>query len=414
MLVVFGAGGRCGQAVVRAALRAGLAVRPVVRDDREARALDRVIDVNDVRYADPAHVGSIDLALAGGTALITALDARCWGHGAARLDDGAGRRVMERAHALGMAPLVHLCVVGAYRWSPHPLNRRSFRSDRQIRLATSLPWTAIRISCFHDELIDGHLRPPDGRAPHPFPDSARLSPICRDELAERLVARLPTLPRNRTLYVGGPEVWTAEALRALVPPSPRLARRTAWGALPPGDLSVSADTSRVSLGERPVIGLQQAILSASAAPPARQGPWSMTGPVAPHPADPGGPIAALPGLSAPLRKAVHAALQRDLEALGHPPGGLRLDWSAATPNPRHKPIHVYDGQLQATLEVRALGPDGAPLHTGELCAHWDALGDVLLVWFSRPDGRLPAHLWASLDLGVQRRLRGGPLAPSGE
>lgn len=410
MLVVFGAGGRCGQAVVRAALRAGLAVRPVVRDDREARALDRIIDVNHVRYADPAHIGSVDQAMAGGTALVTALDARCWGHGAERLDDGAGRRVIERAHALGMAPLVHLCVVGAYRWSPHPLNRRSFRSDRQIRLATTLPWTAIRVSCFHDELIDGHLRPPDGRAPHPVPDSARLSPLCRDELAAGLVARLGDLPRNRTLYVGGPEVWTAEALRALVPPSPRLARRTAWGALPPGDLSVSPETTRVSLGRRPEITLQQALLSRPVE--ATRGPIPMGSPLPAHPSDAGAPILALPGLVPPLRRAVHAALLRDLEAAGHAPAGLWIDWSRARPDPRQRPITVYDGVLQGVLDVTARRADGSAAHVGAVSVHWDALGDVLLVWFGRPDGRLPPHLWASLDLGVQRRLRGGPLAPA--
>lgn len=409
MLVVFGAGGRCGLALVRAALRAGLPVRPVVRDDREARALDRVIDVNDVRYADPAHEGSVDQALAGGTALVSALDARCFGHGAPRLDDGASRRVLERAHRLGMAPLVHLCVVGAYRWSPHPLNRRSFRSDRQIRLATHLPWTAIRVSCFHDELIEGHLRPPDGGAPHPVPDSARISPICRAELAERLIARLPSLPRNRTLYVGGPAVWTAEQLRALCPTRPALRRRTAWGALPPGDLSVLAETTRVSLGCRPEISLQQALLAP--VPAQVSGPLPMTGPLPPHPADAGGPIAALPELVPPLRRAVHAALLRDLQALGHAPEGLFIDWSAARPDPRQRPIQVYAGRISGLLDVAARGPGGAPVHRGPVSVHWDALGDVLLVWFTRPDGRLPAHLWASLDLGVQRRLRGGPLAP---
>lgn len=410
MLVVFGAGGRCGQAVVRAALRAGLAVRPVVRDDREARALDRIIDVNHVRYADPAHIGSVDQAMAGGTALVTALDARCWGHGAERLDDGAGRRVLERAHALGMAPLVHLCVVGAYRWSPHPLNRRSFRGDRQIRLATTLPWTAIRVSCFHDELIDGHLRPPDGRAPHPVPDSARLSPLCRDELAAGLVARLGDLPRNRTLYVGGPEVWTAEALRALVPPSARLARRTAWGALPPGDLSVAPETTRVSLGRRPEITLQQALLSRPVE--AARGPIPMGSPLPAHPSDAGAPILALPGLVPPLRRAVHAALLRDLEAAGHAPAGLWIDWSRARPDARQRTVTVYDGVIQGVSDVTARRADGSAAHVGPVAVHWDALGDVLLVWFRRPDGRLPPHLWASLDLGVQRRLRGGPLAPA--
>ena len=54
MLVVVGANGRTGIEVVKEALRRGRQVRAVVRDDRDARNLDDVIDVQHISYADPS------------------------------------------------------------------------------------------------------------------------------------------------------------------------------------------------------------------------------------------------------------------------------------------------------------------------------------------------------------------------
>ncbi|MBL8617474.1 MAG: SDR family oxidoreductase [Deltaproteobacteria bacterium] len=410
MLVVFGAGGRCGRALVRAAVAAGVDVRPIVRDDKEARALDGVVDINLVRYADPEHPAAVAQALAGGRALVSALDPRCFGHGARRLGDRASLTVLEAAAAAGIGPLVHLCVVGAYRWSPHPLNRRSFRSDRVIRLARGLPWTLLRVSCFSDELVDGHLAPPDGGRPHPIPDSARLSPVDRGELATLLVQRLSALPTRRTLYVGGPRTWTATELRALLPPGQTPAfwpwdRRTALGALPPGDLSVLPETTRVSLGASPRVPLYDALDAALRRAPTRPGLVRTDAPLPPHPADPGGPIAALPALDADLRRFVHAALIEDLGRLGLPTTGVRLDWSAARPVPGALPRAIAGGALGPAEGLVVRGPGGERLYEGGLRLHWDALGESLSVWFARPNGAMPAEVWERLDLGVQRRAR---------
>ena len=74
MLVVVGANGRTGIEVVKEALRRGRHVRAVVRDDRDARNLDDVIDVQHISYADPEYYAALVPALEGATEVIAAID----------------------------------------------------------------------------------------------------------------------------------------------------------------------------------------------------------------------------------------------------------------------------------------------------------------------------------------------------
>jgi hypothetical protein len=237
-----------------------------------------------------------------------------------------------------------------------------------------------------------------------------LSPVDREELAALLLRALPALPARRTLYVGGPETWTATALRALAGPGTAPARwpwspRTAWGALPPGDLSVMPETTRASLGAYPAVGLAQTLAAAAERPALHRGLTRTDAPVPPHPADPGGPIAALPALDPALRRHLHAALCADLHRLGLSGPGLQLDWSGAQAVPEIRPVRVGDGALTPVNGVRVRTADGAVAFVGDVRLHWDARGESLSVWFARPGGGIPPAIWEALDLGVQRRAR---------
>ena len=51
--------------------------------------------------------------------------------------------------------ILQLSVMGSFRWSPNILNRQSFHLDLAVR-RSKVPWTMLRVSCYHDEIIDAH------------------------------------------------------------------------------------------------------------------------------------------------------------------------------------------------------------------------------------------------------------------
>ena len=93
MLVIFGANGRTGREILRQALAAGMAVRPVVRDDRDGRGLDKLIDVGEICYADADHPASIVPVLEGATQVVSCINARTAGHGCPEYGEDAGANV---------------------------------------------------------------------------------------------------------------------------------------------------------------------------------------------------------------------------------------------------------------------------------------------------------------------------------
>ena len=163
MLVILGAGGRTGLEILKEAIRRGIAVRPVVRDDNDAASLEGVIEVNQISYANPDHPDALPVVLSGADAIISCIDARTAGHGSPEYDKQAAANVVMAAAEQGIKRVMHLSVIGGYRWSKNRLNRRGFHMDKYIKRAgIDYPWTLCRVSCYHDEIMDGHVRPPDG------------------------------------------------------------------------------------------------------------------------------------------------------------------------------------------------------------------------------------------------------------
>jgi len=435
MLVVFGANGRTGREVVRQALERGWAVRPVVRDDRDGRGLDRIIDVGTISYADPDHPESLAAVLDGATHVVSCINARSAGPGCPRYTDEAGAHIVRAAHAAGIEKMLHLSVVGSFRWSPNALNRRSFRLDRHVRVLKDVPWTMIRMSCYFDEVLEGHVRPPDGRRPHPIVKSGRYAPISRRDAARMVVDLMPRLHPNRTLYVGGPTVYTGEALDALVGPWREGGsgwRRTSSGALPPGDVSVSPDTTRVMVDTIPVDHFEDA-LDPSWVPapfPTPEAPAPAPAPVVaapepapevppppgsvdpgPHPTDDGRELKTIAEWGPVLRRVVHAMLAEDMERLDPTLDGGTLDLRAARKRKNGRVAEVHEGTFRELTGVRFRDADDQQVHRATVTFLRDDLADVFFVWFERPDRSIPDAIWAQLDMGVQRRLAQGGAFP---
>jgi uncharacterized protein YbjT (DUF2867 family) len=407
MLVIFGANGRMGRALVEESLRQGWTVRAVVRDDRDGRGLDQLIDVAHISYADADHSEAVAAVLDGATHVISAINARAAGHGSPRYSNGAGANIVKAAVEAGVENVLHFSVVGSFRWSPNPLNRRSFRLDREVRVLKDLPWSMVRVSCFHDEIIDGYVRPPDGGRPHQVIDSARYSPLSRRDAARMIVDYLPQMLPSRTMYMGGPDTFVGSELRALLAPwvEPGGGRRTRYGALPPGDMSVSREQTRVMVPTEPIDRLADALDPAWAPPPPPE-PEEVYRRVdpGPHPADQGRDIKPLRPLGTVLRRVVHDQLVADLAHLGIATEGVELDFRSARPRRSRPASEAHDGSFADMTGVKAVSADGELLHRGAVVHLRDTLAEEFRCWWEREDRAVPEEVWTTLDMGVRRRM----------
>jgi uncharacterized protein YbjT (DUF2867 family) len=408
MLVIFGANGRTGREILRQAIDAGMEVRPVVRDDRDGRGLDKLIDVGKVCYADADHPASLSPVLDGATQVVSCINARTAGHGCPSYDEEAGANIVRAAVEAGIEHVLHLSVVGAYRWSPNPLNRASFRIDRKVRVLKDLPWTMVRVSCYTDEIIEGHVRPPDGGKPHGIARSSRYAPISRRDVGRIVVDLLPKMIPSRTLYVGGPDTWYGKELEALIAPFLQgSGGRTSYGQLPPGDVCVMPDTTRIMVDIQPRDRLIHRLEERTSAATEREAaPVYKRGEPPAHRSDQGKDLKNLREMGKDLRRVVHAQLIADLVRLGIPSDDVQLDFSSARKRKGGREAKVHEGTIREFTGVRALSPDGELLHRGGVDFLWDKLADEFYCWWAGEG--LPLSVWVSLDLGVRRRLAEEP------
>ena len=185
MLVIFGANGRTGSAVVKEALSRGLSVRAVVRDDRDVDQLPKSLDLADLSYADPTSLGATKAVLNGATQVISCIDPRTSGPGAVIYPGECAEHIVQAAAEAGAKAILHVSVMGAYRWATPPSTEPSTSKAGQKNC--DAPWAILRVSCYHDEVIEGHIRPPDGGRPSPFKASSRYSPVAREDAAKMIL-----------------------------------------------------------------------------------------------------------------------------------------------------------------------------------------------------------------------------------
>lgn len=404
MLVVVGANGRTGVEIVREALRRGLEVRAVVRDDRNARNLDDVIDVQQISYADPDHPSSLPAALEGATKIIIAIDPRTGGPGTPIYSDDAASNVVRAAASAGAQAIIYMSVMGAFRWSPNPLNRRAFYMERGVR-AEDAPWTVFRVSTYIDEVIEGHVRPPDGGQPHKIKRSSRYSPVSRRDVAAMALDYLDKATAGRQVCVGGPTVFTGPEMESMLQRWRQPGRgKTKYMAVPRGDVSVMPDSTRVTVGWIPRDRIED-FLDPSNEPPARDEPppvYARPDP-GPHPADGGKDYKISKPWGIVLRRVIHDQLVTDLPRLGLASENITIDFSRARAGKNARSCKAHEGKFSAMGGVRVVDNEmDIAVHTGGVDFVRDKNAEEFHCWWSGHG--IPEDIWLNLDMGVQRRM----------
>jgi uncharacterized protein YbjT (DUF2867 family) len=204
-VIVFGAGGRSGRAVVEAALLAGHDVTAAVRDPAAFRPMGA--GAPRLVRADVRDPGSVRAAVRDQDAVVSAVGPP--GRRASGLYSAAARAFVEALPATGVPRLVALSSSGVRTDDPaHPLWYRvvartllrelysDMRLMEAIVAASELDWTFVRPARIVDEPATGHFRigaaanPPAGRSV----SRADLAAFVVREIADRAWSRAhPTL-----------------------------------------------------------------------------------------------------------------------------------------------------------------------------------------------------------------------------
>lgn len=403
MLVIFGANGRTGAAVVEEALARGLKIRAVVRDDRDVDQLPASLDLADLSYADPTSLGAAKAVVHGATEVISCIDPRTSGPGAILYPGQCAEHIVRAAAEGGAKAILHVSVMGAYRWAYTSLNRKAFYLEGGVRNCDA-PWAILRVSCYHDEVIEGHIVPPDSGRPSPFKTSSRYSPVSRADAAKMILDYMKVFLPGRAPCIGGPEVMTGpeltESTRRWQVPGGR--KKTTYAGLPPGDVSVAPTTTRRTIGWIPGTRLVDVLEGRSDQPPQidEAAVYAKIEP-GPHASDQGKNGAALKPLETILRRVVHRQLCEDLERLGHSSVGVELVWRYARRGKRTEASH--DGEMATYTGLRAVNAEGELIHKGAVNFIRDDLAETFFCWWD--SGEIPQKIWDELDMGVRRRLR---------
>ncbi len=402
-LAIVGADGWLGLHVARLARAGGLDVFPVTGGHQSHEALEGIFSFGETRYASYDSFKAMKVALDGATHVVASLEPRGRGQGLPRIPPRAASILVDAAREASVGKLLYVSVMGAFRWSTHALNRHAYWMERALTRRPG-PWAVLRLSCYHQELVDAHVRPPDGRVPRPIPRNGRYSPISGEDAARLILAALPRIPVGRLQAVGGPAVYGSAQLSRLTSGlvSRGLGLPTAYRALPRGDVSVSPQETLAACGVLPEDTIESLLESLSA--------WKARPETAPrvptvYPAEPPGPstldsgepVPVLQECSPALRRVVHQQLGDDLARRGL--DVARLDFSGARPGSRR--VRVHGGFITDMDGVRALDARGDLVHQGSVEWLRDELGEVFHVFFG---DQIPAALWRELDMGVRRRL----------
>ena len=403
MIAIIGANGRTGAAILAEATARNLSTRPIVEDDRDTSGLPECVDLQNLWFANPMSEAQLRVVLDGCETAIVCIDPRTFGPGATIFNGEATRNIMNVATALGLKVVLYMTIMGGYRWSYAPLNRKAFALETAIR-GTNAPWSMLRVSCYHDEVVEGHLRPPDNGAPHKIRSQARYAPVSRREVARMALDYLPNAIVGRSNPIGGPETLSSVELNSISRDHASTgSKATKYAALPPGDVSVAPETTRRTVGYIPeqtirdyLLGVKKSVANADHAPV-----YARETSVAHH-SDLGKKYKVLEPLAISLRRVVHSQLHKDLSRIGIDNDGVMLDFSRARSSGVGSKAH--DGVMSQITGVR-VKKDGIKLHGGRINFFRDALADEFECWWGK---EMPEVIWDKLDVGVQRRLKKNP------
>jgi len=181
--------------------------------------------------------------------------------------------------------------------------------------------------------------------------------------------------------------------------------------LPPGDISVAVDTSRIHFQVSPLDTLAD-VLKSTPGNESRvesQPPPTVYPKEAPpdHQADQQRSLKILQEMNADLRRTVHAQLVTDLKHMNQTITGVELDFGKARKRRNGVSATIHDGTISEMTGVAAIDPKTSEtLHRGAVNFLYDELADVFFCWWDRDT--LPIAIWNQLDLGVKRRLVTAP------
>jgi len=204
-VLVTGAAGTLGRAVVPALVAVGHDVRAMSRSDH------RPVGPETWVRADLATGEGVAAAVEG-VGTVVHLASAPYRRGYTRQVDVAGTgRLAAAANAAGVDHLVHMSIVGIDK-IPFSFYRTKLEAEREVVQAEA-PWTVLRATQFFD-LIDtafGAL----ARLPLvPVDRTVRAQPVDTADVADRIVELVAAGPARGIVELGGPEVLTADdALR---------------------------------------------------------------------------------------------------------------------------------------------------------------------------------------------------------
>jgi uncharacterized protein YbjT (DUF2867 family) len=120
-----------------------------------------------------------------------------------RIDVAGTRRLADAARLVGDPHLVYISIVGVDR-IPRAYYRAKLAAEQEV-VASTLPWTILRATQFH-EFAATLLERLTSLPVVPAPRCWRLQPVDVSEVAARLAAAVDNGPAGRLPDVGGPEV----------------------------------------------------------------------------------------------------------------------------------------------------------------------------------------------------------------
>jgi uncharacterized protein YbjT (DUF2867 family) len=204
IVLVTGATGALGRAVVHALLAGG----------HTARALSRQMQVTlpagaELITGDLAHDAGLTEALTGVDAIIHCATEP---ENARVVDVEGTRQLLEAAHE-SSPHLIYPSIVGIDR-SAYLYYQAKLAAERLIARGT-VPWTVLRTTQFHNYiawLIESFGD--DTSAEIVIPDGMRFQSVAVHEVATRLVSLVGLGPVGRAADIGGPEILTFDVMAA--------------------------------------------------------------------------------------------------------------------------------------------------------------------------------------------------------
>jgi uncharacterized protein YbjT (DUF2867 family) len=244
-VLVTGATGTLGRAVVPALSAAGYDVRAMSRSDRSPVGPETWV------RADLATGDGLAAAV-DGVGTVVHLASAPYRRGYTRQVDVAGTsRLAAAARAARVEHLVHMSIVGIDR-IPFGFYRTKLEAEREV-LQGGAPWTVLRATQFFD-LIDTALAALTRLPVVPIDGTVLAQPVDTADVADRIVELVAAGPVRGTVEIGGPEVLTADdALRQWMAATGR--RRRTLSVRGPGRMLAAfrdgaATTSALPAGTR--------------------------------------------------------------------------------------------------------------------------------------------------------------------